>query len=1261
MNVAEKPTLEELREELVDDRALKDVDQDRLRHKDVVDELEQLACAIEVPASVALYGPWGSGKSSLSNLLGERLGTRGIPFARFDAFKYSEAPMRRLFLSQMARELGVTGDPNDPNDKKKEKQRFESGLYTEQSETTVDLPGADITKMLGAFLAVVGLGVLMIAALMALVAIFLDGPWSHAFSQLLLAALPAGAIAAAVIAAVAAFANKTLPVERKRSEPSGEEEFERLFRELVDKVSAERIVIFIDELDRCSSEEVVGTLEAIRTFLDVKPCVVIVAADQQVLERALRRRARQETPFDPRNPYYSSGSGYLDKIFNFQMSLPPLRSRRLSEFALDLVKERGGLWKKVDLDMVLLALIPTHVRSPRRVKALLNAFVANYRLAERRSAPPRLLPEDVRPLAAQIARLTCLQIEFPLFAADLTTEPRLPEFVLAVYLDPEAELPPYVPASVKELARSYARRELEVDEALPRHIKGEDVDSDNVAGPEGTDESPDDSTDQDSDQETDAEVDIEDEQKSHSPSVSGERNRLGVKSAQGQHLLEYLQRSEQVGEIRSDLIYLEGRGTTFGIDPTRADRLENAAVNGDRRAVAEAFGDADDSDARAMLRLLARIAHEAPLGPEAENAVRTMLTGAATKEEAAAALADELLRAFKTHRHHFTLTPEDFSGALVLALAGTESDAEKMLVEILGSRESETDEELGLALIRAGRRALDSDRDRAAMVFAKWLDIAPQATTTALLTLGDAEQREFLELGMDPVGSRLAKRKEELTTTDEEGNQVRDEAAEESLSKRNHGFAEGIGLALKAGHTQIAEALGASLLAANSREARDLFEESLSDLSPVQGEALRAALLNAARHRTLKRWPQWLAAIDPSDLPEESQADAQSMLTTAWNRATGDEPPSSKELGAALDALQPTYKAMGVEPASLDQSAIESAAGSLAGTSTTPLGALRDVSKQFISRGLLSTRGAATAFLSDMQSALADPGIGDPPGAGSLAVEMAIDYGDDTSPEVLQATIEAANNSQWLGQPARPNLLLTLAASLSEQEVEIESPVSIERLRELAEDGQSGTPAIAAWLRAFAISSQEVLSVLTPYATTKPPSTVSRGLAAFCKREGSGEALWIAEHYFSEHGLATPPSEDFLSMLRDCKPNEEKVADWLIGLYAAAGTNDDRKGVMAAWRGFDPRGQSVRKRLITEIYLPFGNEYKGAFKVALKNIALVKDPPYGIKGDIKKALRSQAKDHDLRRTAEYAIAEVGLDRAKVGFRDRMRREESLED
>jgi hypothetical protein len=42
--------------------------------------------------------------------------------------------------------------------------------------------------------------------------------------------------------------------------------------------------------------------------MHIPPCVFVVAADKQAIEQALGEQARQATPEDVVNPYYSAGS-----------------------------------------------------------------------------------------------------------------------------------------------------------------------------------------------------------------------------------------------------------------------------------------------------------------------------------------------------------------------------------------------------------------------------------------------------------------------------------------------------------------------------------------------------------------------------------------------------------------------------------------------------------------------------------------------------------------------------------------------------------------------------------------------------------------------------------------------------------------------------------------------------------------------------------------------------------------------------------------
>ncbi|MBA3866579.1 MAG: hypothetical protein H0X42_09590 [Solirubrobacterales bacterium] len=118
-------------------------------------------------------------------------------------------------------------------------------------------------------------------------------------------------------------------------------------REAGRRTRRKRLIFFIDELDRCSAEDIAETLKALRTFLDQENCVFVVAADRDVLEAALPK-SEQTTPINAEMPYYSTAGAYLDKIFQHQITLPPLRSRSLAKFARTLTSEtEGGIWEEL--------------------------------------------------------------------------------------------------------------------------------------------------------------------------------------------------------------------------------------------------------------------------------------------------------------------------------------------------------------------------------------------------------------------------------------------------------------------------------------------------------------------------------------------------------------------------------------------------------------------------------------------------------------------------------------------------------------------------------------------------------------------------------------------------------------------------------------------------------------------------------------------------------------------------------------------------
>ncbi|MEA5053172.1 MAG: P-loop NTPase fold protein, partial [Propionicimonas sp.] len=122
--------------ELIEDREIAKLDEDRLGHSDVVAQLAQLVTSVPTPSNVALYGAWGSGKSGVGRLLEEALRQRSdVRFARFDAFKYAQNPLRRNFVSVVASALNQRAS------------KYHEDLYRGRVDTDFHVPFTKLAKL----------------------------------------------------------------------------------------------------------------------------------------------------------------------------------------------------------------------------------------------------------------------------------------------------------------------------------------------------------------------------------------------------------------------------------------------------------------------------------------------------------------------------------------------------------------------------------------------------------------------------------------------------------------------------------------------------------------------------------------------------------------------------------------------------------------------------------------------------------------------------------------------------------------------------------------------------------------------------------------------------------------------------------------------------------------------------------------------------------------------------------------------------------
>lgn len=99
----------------------------------------------------------------------------------------------------------------------------------------------------------------------------------------------------------------------------GVREFRRDFTELLNETKVKRLVVIVDDLDRCSPDTVIETLEAIKLFLFVPHTAFIIGADERLIRYAVRRRF-------PELPGERSevGRDYLEKLIQFPVRIPAM-------------------------------------------------------------------------------------------------------------------------------------------------------------------------------------------------------------------------------------------------------------------------------------------------------------------------------------------------------------------------------------------------------------------------------------------------------------------------------------------------------------------------------------------------------------------------------------------------------------------------------------------------------------------------------------------------------------------------------------------------------------------------------------------------------------------------------------------------------------------------------------------------------------------------------------------------------------------------
>lgn len=326
---------------------------------------DAIATAEGLPLTIGVFGPWGMGKSSFMKVCEGLLRDRGIRTVWFNPWKYDQKDEIWHALIQSV----LTEIAHDLN------RRRESGEEPLQERLATAL---DTVKRLS-------------QAAAWLLTRRAAGPLTGGF-------LTPEDVDAVQTALTAPGVETYLHVNR----------FEQDFRDVVNTYSdGGRLVLFIDDLDRCHEDAAITVLDALKLFLGEGSCVFVLAMDYQVVAEAAAKR------FDGARTDGMRGRQYLEKLIHFPFHLPGIPFESLHQHLHDEVTDPAltgsrELWELIEV---------AFAANPRRVRRFVNGLNHTALTLHELDDPPE------RDRLLHAGTLLAFQIMYPDFFSALQRDP----------------------------------------------------------------------------------------------------------------------------------------------------------------------------------------------------------------------------------------------------------------------------------------------------------------------------------------------------------------------------------------------------------------------------------------------------------------------------------------------------------------------------------------------------------------------------------------------------------------------------------------------------------------------------------------------------------------------------------------------------------------------------------------------------------------------------------------------------------------------
>lgn len=271
-----------------------------------------------LPITIGLYGDWGSGKSSVLEILKEQLkDDEETVVVYFDGWTFESFDDAKIALIQ--------GIVDELEKNKKFLSKVGDGLSDLKDDFVKLKDSINWMRLLKATAKMVV-------------------PTIAAFSTRGASIIPTIALALkdnqnslnSIIeeGRLEEFLKQNVVKEEEEKKYAAVREFRSDFENLIQKSKQGKVVILIDDLDRCLPRHIIDSLEAIKLFLNVPKTAFVIAADEFIVSNAIKSEYKSliDASNDGEGNREDLGKSYMEKFIQLPYHLPTLSRKEVETY-----------------------------------------------------------------------------------------------------------------------------------------------------------------------------------------------------------------------------------------------------------------------------------------------------------------------------------------------------------------------------------------------------------------------------------------------------------------------------------------------------------------------------------------------------------------------------------------------------------------------------------------------------------------------------------------------------------------------------------------------------------------------------------------------------------------------------------------------------------------------------------------------------------------------------------------------------------------